>query len=33
LDVAVEVAADAVEVIALQGVEAAMLRFNGDTVP
>jgi PTH1 family peptidyl-tRNA hydrolase len=32
LDVAVEVAADAVEVIALQGVDAAMLRFNGDPV-
>jgi PTH1 family peptidyl-tRNA hydrolase len=31
LDVAVEVAADAVEVIASQGVDAAMLRFNGDT--
>jgi peptidyl-tRNA hydrolase, PTH1 family len=31
LDVAVEVAADAVEVIAVQGVDAAMLRFNGDT--
>jgi PTH1 family peptidyl-tRNA hydrolase len=28
LDVAVEVAADAVEVIATQGVEAAMQRFN-----
>ena len=31
LDVAVQVAADAVEVIALEGVDAAMLRFNGDT--
>jgi peptidyl-tRNA hydrolase, PTH1 family len=31
LDVAVEVAADAVEVIASHGVDAAMLRFNGDT--
>ncbi len=30
LDVAIEVAADAVEVIALEGVDAAMLRFNGD---
>jgi peptidyl-tRNA hydrolase, PTH1 family len=30
LDVAVEVAADAVEVIAREGVDAAMLRFNGD---
>jgi PTH1 family peptidyl-tRNA hydrolase len=30
LDVAVEVAADAVEVIALEGVDAAMARFNGD---
>jgi len=30
LDVAVEVAADAVEVIALEGVDVAMLRFNGD---
>ncbi len=33
LDVAVEVAADAVEVIAREGVDAAMLRFNGDTTP
>ena len=32
LDVAVEVAADAVEVIANEGADAAMLRFNGDTV-
>ena len=31
LDQAVVVAADAVEVIALQGVAAAMARFNGDT--
>jgi hypothetical protein len=30
LDVAVEVAADAVDVIALEGVDAAMLRFNSD---
>ena len=30
LDVAVAEAADAVEVIALEGVDAAMLRFNGD---
>jgi peptidyl-tRNA hydrolase, PTH1 family len=30
LDVAIEVAADAVEVIALEGADAAMLRFNGD---
>jgi PTH1 family peptidyl-tRNA hydrolase len=30
LDTAVEVAADAVEVIALEGVDAAMARFNGD---
>ena len=30
LDVAVELAADAVEVIATEGVEAAMLRFNTD---
>ena len=30
LDVAVEVATDAVEVIALEGVDAAMARFNGD---
>ena len=30
LDVAVEVAADAVDVIALEGVDVAMLRFNGD---
>ncbi len=30
LDVAVEVAADAVEVIANEGADAAMLRFNGD---
>lgn len=30
LDVAVEVAADAVDVIALEGVDAAMLRFNAD---
>ena len=29
LDVAVEVAADAVEVIATEGVDVAMLRFNG----
>ncbi len=33
LDVAVEVAADAVDVIALEGVDAAMLRFNGDPPP
>jgi len=33
LDVAVEVAADAVEVIAREGVDAAMLRFNGDATP
>jgi PTH1 family peptidyl-tRNA hydrolase len=31
LDVAIEVAADAVDVIALEGVDAAMLQFNGDT--
>ncbi len=30
LDVAVETAADAVDVIAGEGVDAAMLRFNGD---
>jgi PTH1 family peptidyl-tRNA hydrolase len=30
LDVAIETAADAVEVIVLEGVDAAMLRFNGD---
>ncbi|HLM97067.1 MAG TPA: aminoacyl-tRNA hydrolase [Acidimicrobiales bacterium] len=30
LDVAVAQAADAVEVIALEGADAAMLRFNGD---
>jgi peptidyl-tRNA hydrolase, PTH1 family len=30
LDVSVEAAADAVEVIAREGVDAAMLRFNGD---
>jgi PTH1 family peptidyl-tRNA hydrolase len=30
LDLAVEVAADAVEVIAVDGVDAAMLRFNGE---
>ncbi len=30
LDVAIESAADAVEVIALEGVDAAMLRFNRD---
>jgi len=33
LDVAVELAADAVDVIALEGVDAAMLRFNGDPNP
>jgi len=33
LDVAVEVAADAVEMIATQGVEAAMQRFNTDQEP
>jgi PTH1 family peptidyl-tRNA hydrolase len=33
LDVAVEVAADAVETIAADGVDAAMLRFNTDTGP
>jgi PTH1 family peptidyl-tRNA hydrolase len=33
LDVAVEVAADAVEVIAGDGVEAAMQRFNTDALP
>jgi len=33
LDVAVEVAADAVEAIATEGVEAAMQRFNTDTLP
>jgi hypothetical protein len=30
LDVAVEVAADAVECILAQGVDAAMNRFNGE---
>jgi PTH1 family peptidyl-tRNA hydrolase len=33
LDVAVEVAADAVETIATDGVDAAMARFNADTAP
>jgi PTH1 family peptidyl-tRNA hydrolase len=33
LDVAVEIAADAVEAIARDGTEAAMHRFNTDAVP
>jgi peptidyl-tRNA hydrolase, PTH1 family len=33
LDVATEVAADAVELIAVEGPDAAMARFNSDSVP